>query len=336
MNKLLISISFLLAQSIFSANSINLMWVNKAINPENSGVFPIQDRNNKEIALQVRLWANLNPDATLYFWYDSEFTTQDQITTTKTMINRLEEYNKSIKTKSAKIVLKDLREFINDSFVGNKQIFSSAIPLYFRVDLLRLMVSLAEVRQCQSVCYSVYSDVDVTPEKLEDLLSPKTKHDLQEKGLVFKGAMGGFENSFHILSNQQPAMLKALDEAAIKPAINMATTYLAEKDIGMKMPEAQNIYLLLLPATYLYFYHLKGLIELELANGETLPRNADNNKKLTPDPINQEYAPYVRKFIVKSNGEVENGLSYLANNFRTMIPTVRVNAPAIKYGYDKY
>lgn len=327
----LLSFSVLADQSY----SLNLMWINKAINPENKYIFPEVERNGKQIITQVRQWAELNPDVKLHFWYDSNFTTPEQIHNTEAIINMLEEYNKSINRRNAKIVLKDLREFFN-TFTGNKLIFSSGIPLYFRLDLLRLMVSLDEVRHCQQSCYSFYSDVDVTPTNLESLMTEATKVNLSEIGLAFKSDIGGhFENSFHVLSNQQPLMLKALEEAGIKSAINVATTFLAKKDQGARMPEGQVIYWLQLPAVYLYFYHLMGKMGLSL-NGEILSKNEDNSNKFTPDPIDQGWVSYFRKFAVNtpSAGEMMNGHAYLIHNIFRHIPTVPVEAPAIKYKYD--
>ncbi len=71
-------------------------------------------------------------------------------------------------------------------------IFSNQTPVYFRVDLLRIMATIHTLEQCIEKCIFVYADMDVVPMNQDQLFDDET-----------------MQNSFHMVANDNPKLVKA-------------------------------------------------------------------------------------------------------------------------------
>ncbi len=106
-------------------------------------------------------------------------------------------------------ILKPLETYYSDYL----DLFSQKMPHYFQIDLLKLIISIHDAENRDEKFYSVFADIDVVPLDKNQLFSKETKQKLSQKGWVLKEEQFFIENSFHILSNEQPLMLKAIKEA---------------------------------------------------------------------------------------------------------------------------
>lgn len=352
--------------------SINLMWINKAKNPQQELVAPTKDRNDANIQNALMEWAQRNPLAKeVNFWFDSQFSTDEQVTQTEALINRFNENRGG----ASEIKLKDLRAWLKEKYPEEEkeQYFSEDVPLYLRADLLRLMVSFKEVSECIGECASVYADVDVTPEGEDVLFSPTTMKGLLEYGIAFKAIDlegKGFENSAHIVTNIRKNMLKALDEAVIQATFKKINSYLrvmkmlrenlarkqgmdeqAKEKIFQEIKsnnvrrffsEAQVIYMSSLPIMILYYKFLEkdinGMAFKDTSEGDQIQikplSDVEDDKDSNVSilaPITTSSPGIFKFFQLTKNGEIINTFHYY---YDLTLPVVHVKAPPIKYKYD--
>lgn len=138
--------------------SINSMWLNKNLN-EN---LPYIDNSKNEDELLSKLldrskqWKDLNPEAEVVVWYDSDFVTEQAIKNTQEVLDRkkVEGYN---------IVLKDIREL--DLVKANPDAFSSNVPVYFRIDILKLIICVNSIVQ-DSKEAAIFADLELCESKV--------------------------------------------------------------------------------------------------------------------------------------------------------------------------
>lgn len=221
----LLAISTCFSSSIFGLTySTNFMWINKAKTIDRY-VFPEIRRKagwDIEVVPWMSHWLKANPKGDFLFWYDKDTVSPEQIRNTEKLFSKLQNSVLS----GGKLQLKDIRESPIVSDKKNWQYFSQSTPFYLRVDLLRVALGLDYLEKCQGECAYVYADVDkglkadengnFSPLDLsekglfESQLSSglSTIQSLKNNGLVMRS---GPENSFFIISNHKPNMLKALD-----------------------------------------------------------------------------------------------------------------------------
>ena len=85
---------------------------------------------------------------------------------------------------------------------GSLSSFDS-IPVYFKVDLVRLIILLQLVKNNQD-SYAIYADFDTTPLTKEQIFTEKSKDLLKKHGLVLPlHQVRIYENSFHILAGDK-------------------------------------------------------------------------------------------------------------------------------------
>ncbi len=115
----------------------------------------------------------------------------------------------------------------------------------------------------------------------EELFDEKTKENLEKHGIVMASSKGtisyaGFENSFHILSQDQPLMHEALYETVVRGSILRAQKYAKIKGDRLKEHFPQMVFLVYayLPT---YFNYLKGTVELYLPAKEADETKYDPN-----------------------------------------------------------
>lgn len=254
--------------------SINLMWIFKDKDPQEKYVFPVK-YENKEIEPVIKGWATKNTDAPIVFWYDSKQVSPDQISNSQDLFNSL---NKTLERKPGKeITLRDVQTLAKAQ--EEPEVFSDRTPLYFRVDILRVMAAIPYIESCgDNKCFFVYADISVDPMSKAQLFDKKTTEKLAKYGALFaKGptslgvSLGtfGVEHIFHIISNNKPKLLEALKTVTIDLNIERAKNALQGKLDTKVKPQTNALQELIyesIPRLFEYFYHLEGLGEI-LKNG---------------------------------------------------------------------
>ncbi len=242
--------------------SINSLWLNKKLN-EN---LPYIDNSKSEDELLSKLfdrskqWKDLNPEAEVVVWYDSDFVTEHAIKNTQEVFDRK-------KAEGYNIVLKDIREL--DLVKANPDAFSSNVPVYFRIDILKLIICVnsivkdskeaaifADLELCESKVY-VGKDAKAEAEEMgdnpeltkreqagkppkmtkEELFDDKTMKKLQSFSFLTGGGNAG-ENQFVQLMRNEDTI------KAIVTYINIELSRLISA-LNMNDDEARRILILL-------------------------------------------------------------------------------------------
>lgn len=211
--------------------TINLMWINKDANFDQQYIFP--EYNESEPGVDyisyVLSWALNNPEKTIVqVWYDSALVSEESVTNTQKKIKSFQESTDL----SAPIVLRDLRSlpFVQD----NIHVLSTILPVYFRTDLLRLIVLFDEVTR-QGTSYAVYGDLDMPSITHEELFDEETLFILKKYGTVITGSEQYYENSFQILTHHNKYFLEALKTAIIDVFTEGARVFILNaQDAGIK------------------------------------------------------------------------------------------------------
>lgn len=222
-----------LSSSLWSLKySTNFMWINKAVVPDNTMIFP-EMRMKRDWDINVldwmAEWLKANPSGEFTLWFDKRTTTPSQITETQKALNELKQ-----KTK-ATVLLRDIFEL--PWVKAHPDIFSSETPIYLQVDLLRVVAGIDYLDRCRGECAYVYADVDKG-------LDERTKSyvDLSEKGLFDAKTLQGLrqislvmrtgpENSFLIMSNHKPNMIKATKMVVLESNVLRIKRLVAEEKI---------------------------------------------------------------------------------------------------------
>ncbi len=219
--------------------SINLMWINSHKDDEGEYVCSGKTRETiNYVSNQLKKWRIANPEAEVNFWYDSQCTNTNAIENTQRLLKKV-----SVEAHSA-IKLRDIREI---PFVqNNSDLFLSGIPIYFRVDFLKLILSahLMESKKQGSVIYTDLSicDSEETALTKQELYNPIVLKDLEKFGIVLgEDTHRNIENQFLQMMNT-PELLESL-----KHAIN-SSLLLATNSLNLAI-QRNNI----TPLMYLYY-----------------------------------------------------------------------------------
>lgn len=190
--------------------SINLMWVSpeKDETKKYIGGFITRERKNFEEVIpdQVIKWMILNPKSDVVLWFDSEMCTKEQSKNTHELVlNLAKEINVThpeLSLNPLSFKMKDVRSL---QIVANfKEAFSSAIPIYTRVNALRLIAAVEtnelHVSQGKNSAF-VYADYTVNPHSFDEVYPGMPKDGF----LGIKSSFhlsSAFENTFMIVGNQ--------------------------------------------------------------------------------------------------------------------------------------
>ena len=200
--------------------SINLMWVNKEIAPENKFIGGKIKRENKPfeavIPEQVAKWMVLNPESDVVLWYDSMMCTELQSTNTYGFIQNLLKGMKrrypTLPLSLDKFSMKDLRTL--QLVKRYSEAFTNYVPIYTRVNAFRLIAAieyneLNVIRKVNSAF--IYADYTVNPHSYKEVYPG-----MSEDGFIgIKSRLqqsSGFENSFMIIGNQNKYTLGVLKD----------------------------------------------------------------------------------------------------------------------------
>lgn len=150
--------------------SINFMWINKSLKPEQEYIYPKNDLSNPFLQ-PIYNWAAKNPKANINIWFDCELTTKNAINKTNDLISTTQ-----------KIRLRDVRTI--PIVKENLEVFSEKTPVYFRVDLLRVIAMLQILTQTNECEYAVYADLDMKSITKKEIFTENTKGLLKYDGIV--------------------------------------------------------------------------------------------------------------------------------------------------------
>lgn len=191
--------------------SINLLWLNSGRNPRQQYIHPAstpEELDNKLLLPAIK-WAEANPEAEVNIWYDSSlYQGRNAVRNTEGRLSELAGIRRC-----NNVNFKDIRSigFVND----NRRIFESDMPLYFRIDFLKMIISLHKLKE-EGKDASVYSDLEVGDlrsggnrmDKAE-LFDADTMRKLRDYGVVVNESGYAIENQFVQMVNDDNA-IKAL------------------------------------------------------------------------------------------------------------------------------
>lgn len=174
-----------------SKYSINLLWINKDKHSSQTYIHPSE--NCEKLLLPAMKWGIANPEGIVNIWYDSALYNNEIIERTKTALANSSELTN--------IKLKDIRsiDFVNN----NSDIFAKTMPLYFRVDFLKIIICLHEL-ETKSMDGTIFSDLEVGDLRPDggrmnkaELFDAITMSKLQQLGMVKNGAENQFIQMIH-------------------------------------------------------------------------------------------------------------------------------------------
>ena len=203
--------------------SINLMWVNTKRNKKNKLIGGVIEKGTKSfeavIPEQIVKWMVLNQKSNVVLWYDSDMATEEQVSNTQKLISQLID---KVNTENHDLInpqkfqIKNVRKL---KIVQNyPRAFSENVPIYTRVDSLRLIAALEkeelDLEKKISSAF-VYADYTVNPHSFEEVYENRMPKD----GFIGIKSNYNFsvcyENSFMIIGNQNTYTLGALKDMLI-------------------------------------------------------------------------------------------------------------------------
>ena len=130
--------------------SINLLWVNYQTMEDPTYIYPTTEESELKTKLlnSIVKWAEKNPDADIILWHDC--TNKDAINRTQTLLNTVHPSNK--------IKLKSIHEL--EYIKQNDQIINDLVPVYFKVDLLKLLILIQSI-EIDGFDATIFSDLEV-------------------------------------------------------------------------------------------------------------------------------------------------------------------------------
>ncbi len=277
--------------------SLNLMWINKSKNNQEY-LYPAISETDlmTKFVSPIIEWAKATKkEGKINLWYDGMFTNSSSVEKTKAIFER------EIKNQpdAATIEFRNIRDLPEVS--QYPEVFSSATPIYFRVDLLRALAAYHTLVNKENQHF-VYGDLDMKPLSKEELFDAKTQKKLEQFGIVMaRGGIGDtlqpFENGFQIIGRNKPNLLLALKVAIIEINIKRALNILEGGAWDYRQPTdtqplEQSVYDSYKSMFY-YYYQLEGW-----GKGEYEGRNIIN--KLGIRFINHEP---IRKVILSTTSK---------------------------------
>lgn len=189
--------------------AIHLMWIMKEKDEELPFISAHQERDlfATKILEPAIKWAHANPKATIFFWYDGQLVTEQALNNTQNLLDGLLKT-----TEISNVALSDIRTL--PVVQTNPDIFTAQIPVYFRVDLLKLIFLVHSIEADENNA-AIFSDIEVGDfrEKKDrmsynELFDQKTTKMLLDVGFVMNGRRK-IENQFLSLYNN-PVMLDTI------------------------------------------------------------------------------------------------------------------------------
>jgi|GEM_PF-1820952 len=220
-------ILFRKAKSVIATDnySLNFLWIHAKKLAGSGHLMGSNDEQlQKHVIGPLSDWREKQPLAKINFWYDGDLVSESAIESTKMVCE----------TRGLRILnlqFRNIREI--PLITGNTNLFAEQIPIYFRVDLAKAMIS-DHVMRYDHVSYPVQIDSDVIGITKGQLFDQKVSHYLSQLGYIFGVALTVEENSFIMFNdNQSTNILEAHLNAVILPSISAANKLLNE---GRQIP----------------------------------------------------------------------------------------------------
>ncbi len=270
---------------LLASYSFNLLWENSSLNNDQLYFCGNKDEASyqEKCLLPMLSWAKKtdakNP---MYIWFDS-------LKTSETALRRAEIDG------GERIKFRDIQEI---PLVRNSpDIFSSRLPVYFRSDLLRVIVAhyLAKTEPHQ---YIVYADFNVPALSEDELFDKNTLEKLDLYGFVLSANKASdynnpFENAFFIYDKNNSALLQSSQVGLIDINMKRAEEFL--KRGGTKKSEknelggnalCKSIFSQVLwvsyKAMFQYYLYLQMTAELNSELEELKERDQSYNNPIIP------------------------------------------------------
>lgn len=206
--------------------SLNFLWVN--LNPQDRSQNldeTLFGNNEKEYLTVLEKWAELNQGCKIHLWYDSALITR------KVQQRMFDILSAISAEKQVDMRLKDVRKLPN---IPNEILLSlhPGTPLFYRIDILKALISDYLISSLEEEMYSVICDFDIKPMTKNHLFDRRTIKFLNSHSYVFNSSGSlGYENSFFIFkrgdeklrANHQKKIIKnieALISSKRKESIN--------------------------------------------------------------------------------------------------------------------
>lgn len=230
----------------------------------------------KTITYRISKWADANPNTTINLWFDSALVTQRAYQNTYAML-------RSISTsRRVNLKLRDIRHLPNIE-EEIKNTLHPATQVYFRVDMLKAVISDYMISDLAVAKYCVITDIDVEPMSSEQIFDQRTLHYLNTYGYVFNtwGDISNFENSFFIFNKEAKGLKDLHYGSIIKATVSTIETF-RKLPIGARI-HTKNV----LDAQYVFEQYSTFRIRM----GEMLPDEfgaaLKNPRKVVRNPKSQ-------------------------------------------------
>ena len=205
--------------------TVNLMWINRKFDPNQQYIYPAcsEEQLMKKLLQPVYKWALVTQGGVIQLWFDSLLTPKKAVQKTVQLLQGYVAEHPEL----APILFRDVREL--PIVQQHPIIFSDKLPIFFRVDLLRVIAQVHDVSTGVTP-YFVYADLDIKPLSREELFDEEAMQNLKTFGLVlaYCPKFAGFENNFQMLSCHNKKMLEAMNYLLIE--LNIQRAYNALKD----------------------------------------------------------------------------------------------------------
>ena len=108
------------AEAPITNYSVNLMWINRKLDPQQQYIYPAatEARVQENLLAHVFGWATANPQSTTNLWFDSALTPTQAVQNTATLI----QHHIASHPEMAPIILRDVRTL--PQVIANPEIFS--------------------------------------------------------------------------------------------------------------------------------------------------------------------------------------------------------------------
>ncbi len=178
--------------SNYESFSINLLWKNKELDESQSYIYPCDSEEKlcAQFLNQAKKWKEVNPEIPVIIWYDSATTSKEAFAATQSVIDK-----KFKEHKAYNLLLRDIREL--KIVRANPDVFSENTPIYFIVDILKLIICLNAI-ECDGFYSAIFSDLEVREMHKEELFKSEIKIKLEQVGIQANGT----ENQFIQMINR--------------------------------------------------------------------------------------------------------------------------------------
>jgi hypothetical protein len=214
--------------------SLNFMWIHNTYPNFNNNCHMFGNNENdffSNLIHPIKSWSNKQPHAIINYWYDGN------------MINDIIIDNTKLKLINMNVNLNNVH-FCNirniDLININNGIFNDIIPIYWKVDLLKLIILNHEL---QTKDYAITIDLDFIAISHDHLFDDKTIHELNDIGVVFGSAKLAEEENGFIMMHKYNEHVMEWNLKTINMAFKFVKNnkYFGQQDIFLLQKEMKKM-----------------------------------------------------------------------------------------------